>query len=51
MTQEVKDYVVKHVKDLIAADSCCAQAKEAGQAWLSALGTDKEAEMTKKLIE
>ena len=50
MSQNVKDYVAGKVKELISAHSCCAEAKAAGQAWLDAVGTDKEAEETKKLI-
>ena len=50
MSQNVKDYVAGKVKELISAYSCCAEAKAAGQAWLDAVGTDKEAEETKKLI-
>lgn len=50
MEQKLKDYVAEKVKDLMAAPSCCAEAKAAGQAWLEALGTDKEAEQTKLLI-
>ena len=51
MNQGVKDYVAEKVKALINASSCCAEAKEVGQAWLDAMGTDKEAEQTKKLME
>ena len=36
--------------ELIAAPSCSAEAKEAAQAWLAAVGTDKQAEETKKFI-
>jgi hypothetical protein len=50
MNQNVKDYVAEKVKEMIAASTCCAEAKEAGQAWLEAVGTDHEAEQSKKLI-
>lgn len=50
MSQKVKEYVAEKVKELIGASSCCPEAKAAGEAWLAALGTDKEAEQTKNLI-
>lgn len=50
MKEDVRAYVTEKVKELIGAPSCCAEAKAAGQAWLDAAGTEKEAEATKKLI-
>lgn len=50
MNQNVKDYVIQKVNELMSAPSCCADAKEAAQNWLDAIGTDKEAEQTKNLI-
>ncbi len=50
MSQNAKDYVIEKVKELINAPSCCADAKEAAQNWLDALGTDKEAGQAKNLI-
>lgn len=50
MNAEVKDYVVEKVNALMQAHSCCAEAKEAAQNWLDALGTDKEADAAKNLI-
>lgn len=50
MDQKVKDYIVQKVKEMMEAGSCCAEAKAAGESWLNALGTEKEAEETKKLI-
>lgn len=38
------------VNDLIAAGSCCAEAREAGRKWLDAVGTDGEAAATEALI-
>ena len=32
------------VQEMMAAQSCCAELKAAGQAWLDAEGTEKEAE-------
>ncbi len=50
MTREVKEYISEKVNELINANSCCAEAKEAGKNWLEAVGTDKEAEAWKILI-
>lgn len=50
MSQNVKDYVIQKANELIGIPSCCAEAKEAAQGWLDAIGTDKEAEMAKKMI-
>lgn len=50
MEKNVQDYATQKVKELIEAPSCCAEAKAAGNAWLAAVGTDKEAEATKNLI-
>ena len=50
MNQNVKEYVSEKVKELISAASCCAEAKAVGQAWLDALGTDKEEAQTRALI-
>ena len=50
MTNETKDFFVEQVNNLINAHSCCAEAKAVGKEWLEALGSDKEAEASKKLI-
>ena len=50
MTNETKNFFVEQVNNLINAPSCCAEAKAAGKEWLEAVGTDKEAEASKKLI-
>lgn len=50
MTDETKRYVEGKVKELMAAPSCCKEAKAAAQAWLDALGTANETEATKALI-
>ena len=50
MKQEVLNYVVEKTKELIAAPTCSAETKEAAQAWLDVVGTDKEAEETKKYV-
>lgn len=51
MSETGKAYVIEKVKELIAAPSCCAEAKEAAGKWLEAVGTDREAELAKKLVE
>ena len=51
MKKEVMDYVVKKTHELMEAASCSKEAKEAAQVWLDAVGTEKEAEETKKYIE
>lgn len=50
MSENVKAYVEQKVKEMMAAQSCSAEAKAAGQKWLDALGTEHEAEETKNLI-
>lgn len=50
MKKEVLDYVAEKTKELMEASSCSREAKEAAQAWLDALGTETEAEETKKYI-
>jgi hypothetical protein len=47
---DVKSYVTEQVKALLAAPSCCQEAKDAGQNWLDAVGTEKEKEAAAKLI-
>ncbi len=42
--------IIAEVKALIGAPSCCPEAKQAAEDWLAAVGTEKEAEQTKKLI-
>ena len=51
MKKEVMDYVVGKTHELMEAPSCSKEAKGAAQAWLDAVGTEKEAEETKKYIE
>ena len=51
MTQDVLNFVKEKTEALMAAPSCSREAKEAAKAWLDAVGTDKEAEETKKYIQ
>ncbi|MBD5559150.1 MAG: molecular chaperone Hsp90 [Clostridia bacterium] len=46
-----RDFVMKNVHEMMASATCCAEAKEAGQAWLDAAGTDQEAKATRTLME
>lgn len=50
MNAETKKFMVQKVNELIQADSCCLEAKEAGKDWLDALGTANETEASRKLI-
>lgn len=50
MKKEVLDYVVEKTHEMMAAYSCSAEAKAAGQAWLDAIGTDNEPQETEKYI-
>ena len=50
MDQKVLDYIVEQTHVLMAAPSCCAEAKAAAQAWLDAIGTAAEAAATEKYL-
>jgi hypothetical protein len=50
MTKELLDYVSEKTRDLMAAPSCCPEAKAAAQAWLDAAGTDNEKAETMKYL-
>lgn len=47
MTKELTAYMIEKVTALMEAPTCCAEAKAVCREWLDAVGTDKEAEMTK----
>lgn len=51
MAREVVDYAVEKSRELMAAATCSKEAKDAAQAWLDAVGTEKEAEATKAYLE
>lgn len=42
--------IKEKVHEMITAPSCCAELREVGQAWLDAVGTDKEAAATVALL-
>lgn len=50
MTKETMDFAVEKTKELMDAPTCSKEAKEAAQAWLDAVGTEREAEETKRYI-
>ena len=50
MSQTEKEYIIEKAKELMAAPSCCQEAKDAAAAWIAAVGTEKEAEAAKILI-
>ena len=50
MEQQVREYVAVKAKEMMNAVSCSVEAKAAAESWLAAMGTDKEAEETKKFI-
>ena len=49
MNQAVKDFTVQKVKEFMNVPYCCQEAKEAGAAFLDAIGTEKEAEKDKSV--
>lgn len=50
MNQNVRDYVTEKVNELIAAPSCCAEARAAAKNWLNAVGTNQETDASRRLI-
>ena len=50
MNKEMLAFVTEKTKELIGAFSCSQETKDAANAWLQAVGTDHEAEETKKYI-
>lgn len=42
--------IISAVKALIDAPTCCPEAKAAAESWLAAVGSEKEAEETSKLV-
>lgn len=50
MDKNVLDFVVEQTQVLINAHTCSSETRAAAQAWLGAVGTDAEAEETKKYI-
>jgi len=51
MEREILNYAVEKTHKLISAPSCSREAKIAAQAWLDAIGSEREAEETKRYID
>lgn len=50
MKKDVLEFVTQKSKELIEAKTCSAEAREAAEQWMNAVGTELEAEETKKYI-
>lgn len=50
MDKKVLEYVVEKTNELINAPSCSSETKASAEEWLAAVGTEQEAEATKKYI-
>lgn len=50
MDQKILDYAVEKTKELIQAQTCSKEARDAAQHWLDAVGTDSQAAETSKYI-
>lgn len=50
MDKDTLSYVVEKTHELMDAVTCSAETKEAAKAWLSAVGTENEADQTKKYV-
>ena len=50
MKKENVAQAMEKTRELMGAHSCCAELKAAAQAWLDAVGTEREAEETAKYI-
>jgi hypothetical protein len=50
MTKEMRAYVAEKSRALMAAPTCCREARAAAQAWLDAAGTENEQAQTKKYL-
>lgn len=51
MKQEVLTFAIEKTHELINAFSCSAETKAAAEAWLDAVGTEKEASETQKYVD
>lgn len=51
MEKEVLNYVAQKTRELIDAPTCSSETKAAAEAWLEAVGTDREAAETKKYVD
>lgn len=51
MDQKALEFTVEKARALIGAPTCSAEARAAAQAWLDAVGTEREADETKRFVE
>ena len=50
MNKDVLDYVIGKTQELIDAPTCSSETRAAAEAWLKAVGTEAEAEETRKYV-
>ncbi len=50
MNKDVLNFVVEKTKELISAPTCSGETRAAAESWLGAVGTEREAEETKKYV-
>ncbi|MFR2410742.1 MAG: molecular chaperone Hsp90, partial [[Clostridium] symbiosum] len=48
MEKDILSFAVEKTHELIGAPTCSSETKAAAEAWLNAVGTEQEAEETKK---
>lgn len=48
MNNQGLDFVFEKTQELLVAPTCCQELKDAGQAWLAAVGTDQQVSETEK---
>lgn len=51
MEKQLEDFFVGKTHELMEANSCCKEAREAGEAFLKALNTPQEKEVTKAFLK
>lgn len=50
MDREILEFVVEKSKELMASPTCSVEAMTAAKSWLEAIGTEREAEETRKYV-
>ncbi len=50
MNKDVLDYVIGKTQELIDAPTCSSETRAAAEAWLKSVGTEAEAEETRKYV-
>lgn len=50
MNKDVLDYVIGKTQELIDSHTCSSETRAAAEAWLKAVGTEAEAEETRKYV-